>query len=453
MNKNIKKFIIEQGKRELQRVIFNTLFSKSNKEKVYDIIVEKIASYIKVTTSPENFDKIYTYSLRYLLDINKPLNKLCLFADDDVICPYPRFKEHKFLYKNCVMIIKSINNFNNSIDIRFNNLTIEIFGKKEDRHKIIEEYKQFVSKMKNKEYKNDDYSYINYKKYPVDMNYISIQSRKIETIYSDQINNIINIISGWKNEKDIYIKHCLPFKTGLLLYGEPGTGKTSIAKAIASKFYLNMITVNVASTSVKDLSKLCETIRRDNYNNMKLVLLEEIDLTKSSNKEEKMQELLTLLDGADDISGVIFIATTNYINKVDERIKRPGRFDNVIEITDICEETAIKMCKGFEIDHNKTLSKYEKEYPECNNLYNPSKLQKEILNEYHLQKSELNNLDIIITNNEEDDNKFAKNNDSKINFAHNSPVLYNDANRIPNYDIRNGCKAQVEGNYYSRSSL
>jgi len=269
------------------------------------------------------------------------------------------------------------------------NIIIDVIGKtgKEIVEDIIEYIVSSIKNVRNTK-KDPDSIYIDYKRFPTDDYYISILGRKLETIYSEQIDDIINIICNWSNDSDIYHKHGLAFKTGIILHGVPGTGKTSIVKALSTYFAMNMITLNIASISAKDLIKFSQQIRTDEN---KIVLLEEIDLRDSDEKDKKMQELLTLLDGVDGVNNIIFIATTNDIDGVDVRLKRPGRFDNIIEITNINIDLATKMCESFKVDSNIVLENYNIKFPNSEK-YNPATLQAEILNEYHKQKSNINNI-------------------------------------------------------------
>lgn len=215
-----------------------------------------------------------------------------------------------------------------------------------------------------------------------------ILKRPKETIFSDQYEYISEIIRKQKYKKEVYEKHFLPFKTGILLYGKPGTGKSSIVKSLATEFPEYLLTiVNLSQLTSKELENCISISNNDKCNN--IILLEEIDLGISGNENEesvnisdakkKISLLLNWLDGMNTPENVIFIATTNYIDKVDERIKRTGRFDYKIEITDICKETAIKMCEYFKADPNKILIKDIEILTEDGIKYSPSKIQELIL--------------------------------------------------------------------------
>lgn len=187
-----------------------------------------------------------------------------------------------------------------------------------------------------------------------------ITSRSFDTLYLD--NDAEAVIKGhldkWIENKDLYTNRGIIFKTGILLYGHPGTGKSSIAAAIAD--YLDCDMIIVDSSSFKDLNvnELTSSINADN--NMYVVVLDDIDVILSSRStdgvsaEDKatISKLLGFLDSSNSPNNVVFVATTNYIELFDEAIRRPGRFDKVIEIENISKPTAFKMCRGFGLEYD-----------------------------------------------------------------------------------------------------
>src|SRR5690606_10076274 len=132
-------------------------------------------------------------------------------------------------------------------------------------------------------------------------------------------------------------------KTGILLYGEPGTGKTSIAKAIASQ--LNAVLLSLDMNLISDTN--IETIMRDGMLYKKLVvLLEDIDCimghredgTMTEKEKAALNKTLQLLDGVNSYSNTVFVATTNHIEQLDEALTRDGRFDIKMEIPPLNKE-------------------------------------------------------------------------------------------------------------------
>lgn len=174
----------------------------------------------------------------------------------------------------------------------------------------------------------------------------------------------------------------MPFKTGIFLHGEPGTGKSSIIKAIASYFSLDIYYLNLTELGYNEFKAAVNGINRWIRDEPVIVSLEEIDISNEApddimnDKNKKLSLLLNWLDGQESPDNVIFIATTNYYDKVDERIKRSGRFDYTYNITNITKDMAIKMCRKFEIEPKEIL---ELEEFKNQKTYSPSKLQEYLL--------------------------------------------------------------------------
>ena len=129
---------------------------------------------------------------------------------------------------------------------------------------------------------------------------------------------------------------------GILFAGEPGTGKTLIAKAIAGeagvKFYacsgssFDEMYVGVGASRVR---KLFEEARK---NAPAIIFIDEIDsvarkrFSEHAHNEQTLNQLLAEMDGFNEDDNIILIAATNHIEMLDSAITRPGRFDRIIHI-------------------------------------------------------------------------------------------------------------------------
>ena len=133
---------------------------------------------------------------------------------------------------------------------------------------------------------------------------------------------------------------------GLLLYGPPGTGKTMIARAVASTSEANFIGIKgpeLLSKWVGESEKgIREVFRKARQASPCVVFFDEIDSVAphrsggergdSHVTERIVSQLLTEMDGLEDLKGVVVIGATNRPDIVDEALLRPGRFDRLLEI-------------------------------------------------------------------------------------------------------------------------
>lgn len=167
--------------------------------------------------------------------------------------------------------------------------------------------------------------------------------RKIETVFlkEGQMERVTKYLKTFLDNKEEYEKLGIPFRTGIMFYGDPGTGKTSTATVLANE--LNMDIYYLSLRSMSGDQDFEETIGRVPANS--IVLLEDIDAANAALDRDEDYEntefaqdvsvtaLLNVLDGMQSPPGVIFIMTTNKKEKLDSAILRPGRVDLMEELS------------------------------------------------------------------------------------------------------------------------
>ncbi len=131
---------------------------------------------------------------------------------------------------------------------------------------------------------------------------------------------------------------------GILLYGASGTGKTMLAKAVATESEANFISVRGPELLSKWVGEsergVREVFRRARQAAPCIIFFDEIDALAPTRgmggdsmvTERVVSQLLTELDGIQQLEGVVVLAATNRIDMVDPALVRPGRFDKVIPI-------------------------------------------------------------------------------------------------------------------------
>ena len=130
--------------------------------------------------------------------------------------------------------------------------------------------------------------------------------------------------------------------TGVLLYGPPGTGKTMLAKAVANEANANFISIKgpeLISKWVGESEKgVREIFRKARSAAPCIIFFDEIDSiakarsnssTDSGVTERVVSQLLTEIDGLEEMRGVTILAATNRPDLIDPALMRPGRFDRV----------------------------------------------------------------------------------------------------------------------------
>ena len=154
---------------------------------------------------------------------------------------------------------------------------------------------------------------------------------------------------------------------GILLYGPPGTGKTLLAKAVATESEANFISVRgpeFLSKWVGESERMVrETFRKAKTAAPCIIFFDEIDAitpvrgmsADSQVTERVISQILTEMDGLEELHNVTVIAATNRMDLVDPALLRPGRFDRHIYTPppDLATRKAILAIHT----HNKPLAK------------------------------------------------------------------------------------------------
>ncbi|MCL5008118.1 MAG: AAA family ATPase, partial [Candidatus Marsarchaeota archaeon] len=156
-------------------------------------------------------------------------------------------------------------------------------------------------------------------------------------------------------EPEVFEKMGIRPIKGILLVGAPGTGKTLLAKAVATERESNFISIKGPELINKYVGEseraMREVFRKARMAAPCIIFLDEIDSIAATRSEESdsvtisrvVDTLLTEIDGLQDLKNVVVIGATNRPDAIDPALLRPGRFDKIIEIPMPDAETRLKV--------------------------------------------------------------------------------------------------------------
>jgi SpoVK/Ycf46/Vps4 family AAA+-type ATPase len=240
--------------------------------------------------------------------------------------------------------------------------------------------------------------------------YSLTHTKSFDNIFFKEKEKLVNNIKYFCSNEDTYNLLGRPWTCGIMMYGSPGTGKTSCIKAISQMTQRQIIDISL--NKIKTKKELNEIFYNKKINgneipiNKRLYVLEELDciihkfkdrklneinIESNSNLDQKtntntninrngnlninqltehnqqfkdnetdsisLDDLLCLLDGNIEMPGRMLIATTNYIEFIDKALIRPGRFDYCIKFNNADYEIIIQIINHFSKKNIKKLKK------------------------------------------------------------------------------------------------
>ena len=184
--------------------------------------------------------------------------------------------------------------------------------------------------------------------------------------------NIVNDVKDFLTSGEWYHKRGIPYRRGYLLYGPPGSGKTSFIQALAGELDYNICILNLSENNLTDdrLNHLMNHIP-----NRSILLLEDVDA--AFNKREQTNDqgfnngvtfsgLLNALDGVASAEECITFMTTNHPEKLDPALLRPGRVDYKVMIDNATEHQVKRMFLRFYENEEELCEKFLAKYRKLN---------------------------------------------------------------------------------------
>ena len=183
----------------------------------------------------------------------------------------------------------------------------------------------------------------------------TLPHRPVESVFIEESKRqlLLQTLDNFINREEWYKQHGIPYQLGILLHGIPGSGKSSLIKAIASylKYDIYYLSASQLYKLEDGLDSLpgkrsimviedidCEPATHSRTTSEKHEIVSVTGPQDKTNSIDKMltmtnlADILNLVDGLCSTHGRIMIMTTNRIDKLDPALIRPGRIDLKLEV-------------------------------------------------------------------------------------------------------------------------
>lgn len=182
-----------------------------------------------------------------------------------------------------------------------------------------------------------------------------LEPRQLDTVYlpDGQKEALVEDLERFLTMRAQYDRLGIPWHRGYLFHGPPGTGKTSLAKALATHLKLDVYYLPIADLDLGADGRLLQLVAAVPARAM--LLLEDIDILHSARERDgdgaakgvTMSALLNALDGVSTPAGLITVMTTNRREVLDEALVRPGRVDREEKIDFLTNRQFHQMVGGY----------------------------------------------------------------------------------------------------------
>ncbi|MGB3313450.1 MAG: AAA family ATPase [Albidovulum sp.] len=179
-----------------------------------------------------------------------------------------------------------------------------------------------------------------------------VTARKVETVLcdDDRIDRLVADMRRFLGARGWYATRGIPWRRGYLLHGPPGTGKSSVIRALASELGLDIAILDIGRAGLGD-----EALRQAMVTAPKgaILAIEDIDAAFRQRKKGEavsgvtFSGLLNAIDGVAAQEGRALVMTTNHPDRLDPALIRPGRADMHVELGLIGAGTAARLFARF----------------------------------------------------------------------------------------------------------
>ncbi|MCP3969107.1 MAG: AAA family ATPase [Rhodobacteraceae bacterium] len=206
----------------------------------------------------------------------------------------------------------------------------------------------------------------------------NVPRRSVDTVLvdDDRIGNLLNDMRWFYGASDWYAERGVPWRRGYLLHGPPGTGKSSLVRALASDLSLDIAALDVGRATLTD-DDLREAMMCAPKSS--LIAIEDVDavFTQREGGEKRtsvsFSGLLNAIDGVAAQEGRALVMTTNHKEKLDPALIRPGRADVHAELGLVNASTARRLFMRFFPGEEELGSQFERQLG--NQKFSPARIQ------------------------------------------------------------------------------
>lgn len=189
-----------------------------------------------------------------------------------------------------------------------------------------------------------------------------VHKRDLSTvaISADILKEITDGIDFFLANKEFYVKRGISYKNFIVMHGPPGTGKTALAKAVASFHNRNIFIIDLRDISNQDLPRAFSSVPPGS-----MILMEDFDAAEATWSREYLAErnkglrngelapysaishgaslnvILNCTDGIVEYDDILMVGTTNHLERIDPAFYRDGRADLVIKIPELRHEDIV----------------------------------------------------------------------------------------------------------------
>ncbi|KAJ3158273.1 hypothetical protein HDU86_002982 [Geranomyces michiganensis] len=173
----------------------------------------------------------------------------------------------------------------------------------------------------------------------------------------------------------------IPYRRGYLLYGPPGSGKTSFIQALAGELEYNICVMNLSERGMTD-DRLSHLLNHAPPRS--IILLEDVDaafINRAQTDKQGFQSMVTFsgllnsLDGVTSSEERIIFMTTNHVSRLDPALIRPGRVDVKVLLDDANTDQARQMFLRFFVGETQLADEFVKAVDFAANRVSPAQLQ------------------------------------------------------------------------------